>query len=152
MLSRCTLCVQDVYCQNSVMSCKEVIWEVFSLNCSTCRKCMVENITATLPLSYFRQTSLSSVASGGSLQGPQEERESSEGHSLGKDSGDGPGSSLSPVVSPALIREVQVTSDVLCRAAWEVLRSDGNELLRKAYKYIKFMNIYCTLHSEICQH
>lgn len=71
MLSRCTLCVQDVFCQNSVMSCKEVLWDVSILNCSTCRKCMVENITATLPLSYFRQTSVSSVASGVPCRDPK---------------------------------------------------------------------------------
>lgn len=153
---RLILYVQTRLCRKREMSWKEVIWEVLGFSCSTQRKSMVESTKSTLSATsspanlYFLQ------CRGGfpvGSSGRETKQFRFTGLGLGRRSRVCPqpcGGFLVP--SPTLLKEVQVTSAVLCRATWEVLRSDGNELHRKAYKYIKFMNIYCTLHTEICQH
>lgn len=149
-LSDCILCFQAGFCRNGEMSCKEVIWKVLSFTCSTQRKGRVESTQVALPVISSLANLFSSLT--WVLSCRNLKKKDQEVKVMGLGLGGGLGSALSPVAFPTLVKEVRVTSAVLCRATWEVLRSDSNKLHRKAYKYIKFMNIYCTLHTEICQH
>lgn len=146
----CILRVQTTFCWNGEMSCKEVIWKVLSFNCSTWRKGMVESAQTMLPAT-------SSPANLCFLPCRKLKKRDQAVKVIGL--GLGRWSRLCPqpcgrlsVTSHTSVKEVWVAGAVPCRATCEVLRSDGNELHRKSYKYIKFMNIYCTLHTEICQH
>lgn len=131
-IQKSILCVETGFCGNGEMSWKGPGRYSASVVVQRGRACWKALSLHYLPPAH-QQTCVFFSDMGVSLLEPQEERSS---HGLGLGCGLGSVLSRHPVASLTLVKEAAVTSAVLFRAAWEVLRSDSNELHRKAYKYI----------------